>query len=247
VGFAVITRDPVDAEAYATALAPLGLIGVAMPVTRTHPPTDRGALARAFADGRYDAIVVASPRAAHALAAAAGDARQLPEVWAVGAATARALAIEDIAAIVPDGVVDGAGLARALAPKVAGKRVLVPRAEDGRDEPVEILRAAGADVVAVAAYKTVAMTADDPRVARGRALLVAGDAAAACVFAPSQVDALADIVGALAAIATTFCAIGETTARALREAGCARVAVAAEPSPAGMARAVASVYPSRAP
>src|SRR5262249_45020724 len=145
-----------DAEPYAAALAALGLTGVAMPVTRTHPPTDRGALARALADGRYDAIVVASPRAAHALARATSS--QLPEVWAVGAATARALAIENVAAIVPDDVVDGAGLGRALAPKVSGKRVLVPRAEEGRDELVDILRAAGAEVVAVAAYKTVAMT-----------------------------------------------------------------------------------------
>lgn len=245
MAFAVITRDPVDAEAYAAALAPLGLDGVAMPVTRTHPPDDRGALARALADGRYDAIVVASPRAAHALAHA--GAGPLPEVWAVGAATARALAIEGVTAIVPDGVVDGAGLARALAPRVTRKRVLVPRAEDGRDEPAEILRAAGADVVAVVAYKTVAMTADDPRVARGRALLGAGEAAMTCVFAPSQVGALAAIVGPLSAIATAFCAIGETTARALHDAGCPRVVTATEPSPEGMARAVASVYPSRAP
>jgi uroporphyrinogen-III synthase len=256
---AVLTRDPLDAAAYGVLLAPLGLDVVAMPVTRTHPPADPAALGRALADGRYDAIVVASPRAAHALARAA--AGELPEVWAVGAATVRALDIEHVVAIAPDDVVDGAGLARALvaARPLAGKRVLVPRAEDGRDEPIEILRAAGADVVAVVAYRTLAMAPDDPRIARGVKLLLEAGAAVTCVFAPSQVAALAEVVRAyvetplmpiergmeLRFPLTAWCAIGETTAQALRAAGALPVAVAPTPTPAGMARAVATVYPSR--
>jgi uroporphyrinogen-III synthase len=57
------------------------------------------------------------------------------------------------------------------------------------------------------------------------------------------VSALVAIVGPLAAIRTTFCAIGETTAAAARDAGAARVAVAPTPTPEGIARAVRSVYP----
>jgi uroporphyrinogen-III synthase len=258
--FAVLTRDPLDAAAYSALLVPLGLEVVAMPVTRTHPPADPSALGRALADGRYDAIVVASPRAAHALARAAAEhAIELPEVWAVGAATKRALDIEHVAAVAPADVVDGAGLARAVvaARSLAGKRVLVPRAEDGRDEPLEILRAAGAEVVAVVAYKTIAMAPDDPRIARGVKLLLGAGAAVTCVFAPSQVAALAEVVRAymetplmpmergteLVFPATLWCAIGETTGQALRDAGVDHVAVAATPTPEGMARAVASVYP----
>src|SRR5256885_1207483 len=63
MAYAVLTRDPADAQAYAAALAPLGFEVVAMPVTRTVPPADRDALARALA-GDFAAIVIASPRAA---------------------------------------------------------------------------------------------------------------------------------------------------------------------------------------
>ena len=245
---AVLTRDPTSAPAYAAALAPLGLECVAMPVTKHAPPQDPGALARAVA-GDFAAIVVASPRAAHELARArAATAQALPEVWAVGPATRRALDIAKIRAHHPDGARDSADLARALvaARDLRGQRVLVPRAEEGRTEGLEILRAAGVEVVDVIAYRTVPVTASDPAVAEGAALLRAGNAAICAVFAPSQVTALAAIVGPLSALATRFCAIGETTAAAVREAGVAGVAVAPEPTPEGMAQAVRSVYPGRA-
>src|SRR5262245_45420638 len=148
---AVVTRDREGAAPYATALAPLGLEVVAMPVTRTAPPADPGALARALARGGHAAIVCASARAASALieaVAARPDAAPLPEIWAVGPATARALEAGQLRAIVADGVRDGASLARAMtdARSLAAARVLVPRAEDGREEAIAHLRAAGAEV-----------------------------------------------------------------------------------------------------
>jgi uroporphyrinogen-III synthase len=226
--FAVLTRDPADAQAYAAALAPLEV--VAMPVTRTVEVP--GALAGA----QGDLVMVMSPRAAH-LYAKSG----LPlDVWAVGPATRRALEIAKLRAVVPPDISDGVGLARALAKAgVRGKRVLVPRAEEGRTEPLEILRAAGAEVIDVIAYRTVDTVPDDPR---GKELLEAGQAAVCCVFAPSQVKALGRIVD-LRAIKTRFCAIGETTAAAVRDAGIAEVAVATSPTPEGMAQAVRAVYP----
>lgn len=233
MAYAVLTRDPADAVAYGSALAPLEV--VPMPVTRTLELA--GALAPQQA---ADIVVVMSPRAAHILVksgVAAGS------VWAVGPATRRALEIARVAAHVPPDVVDGAGLARALVKAgVAGKRVLVPRAEEGRTEPLEILRAAGAEVIDVIAYRTVPVAADDPAVRRGRELLVGGEAAVCCVFAPSQVAALAQIVR-LPEVRTRMCAIGETTAAAVRSAGCAEVAVAPTPTPEGIAQAVRSVYP----
>jgi uroporphyrinogen-III synthase len=130
--------------------------------------------------------------------------------------------------------------ARAL----AGRRVLVPRAEGGRDEAIAILRDAGAEVDAIVAYRTVSAAADDPAIARGLALLQ-GDAAAACaVFAPSQVRALDALVG-IPRISAVFVAIGETTAVALCDAGAAVVAVADGPTPEGLAKAVSAVYPRR--
>jgi uroporphyrinogen-III synthase len=242
---AVLTRDPETAPAYAAAIAPLGLEAVAMPVTRHEPAGEPGALSRALAASPgYAAIVVASARAARELANAAGGHR-LPEVWAVGPATRRALAVANIEACQPEGVDDSAGLARALAAAVElrGRRVLVPRAEDGRTEGIDVLRAAGAEVVDVIVYRTIAVGADDPAVARGAELLRGGHAAVCAVFAPSQVTALAAIVGPLAALRSRFVAIGDTTAAAARACGVVQVAVAPEPTPEGMARAVRSVYP----
>jgi len=243
---AVLTRDPASAAAYASALAPLGLDVFAMPVTKHAPPADAAALGRALAAGDFAAVVVASPRAAHELARAAAG-HELPEVWAVGPATRRALEILKIDAHHPDGVRDGADLARRLVASrsLHGRRVLVPRAEEGRVEGIELMRAAGIDVVDVVAYRTVAMDVNAPDVARGAQLLRAGKAAVCAVFAPSQVAALAAIVGPLGQLVTRFCAIGETTAAAARDAGVGEVAVAPEPTPEGIAQAVGSVYPPR--
>ena len=153
-----------------------------------------------------------------------------------------------ITALVPDHVRDGTELARALVSQrdVKGKRVLVPRAEEGRPEAREVLRAAGAEVVDVIAYRTSPVPPNDPSVVEGGQLLSHRAAEVVCaVFAPSQVDALAAIVGPLADIHATFVAIGETTAAALRARGVSSVAVAPTPTPEGIAIAVASVYPKR--
>jgi uroporphyrinogen-III synthase len=255
---AVLTRDRADVSAYASALASLGLTVVAMPVTKTVGAADPGALARVLDTGDYAAIMVTSARAADELGRAASSLAtvratmpDLPDVWAVGAATRVALEAARLPAHQPEGVRDGVELAQALvaAKQLRGKRVLVPRAEDGRTEPLEILRAAGADVVDVIAYRTVALPTDDVALSEGADLLVQGRAAICAVFAPSQVTALAAAIASrdheLAALVTQFCAIGETTAAALRGAGVREVAVAPAPTPEGMAQAVRSVYPSR--
>ena len=211
-----------------------------MPVTRFGAPVDPDALPRALRSS-WDIIVVASPRAASELHRLNTGTAQ---IWAVGLATQRALA--PLTAHVPEGVRDGVELAEHLiATDIRGKRILVPRAEEGRLDAIEMLREAGAHVVDIVAYRTLALSADDPSVARGRELLATGDATLCCVFAPSQVVALATIAGPVAQLKTQFCAIGETTAAALRSAGVSEVAVASSPTPEGMAQAVRSVYPPR--
>jgi uroporphyrinogen-III synthase len=243
VAYAVITREADAAAPYAAALAPLGLEGLALPVTRTAPALDPGELVRALAHGGYAAIVVASARAAQALQAARGPTR-LPEVWAVGPATARALAAAGISARVPPAARDAVTLATTLVAEraLAGHRVLVPRAEDGRDEAIAILREAGAVVDAITAYRTVPAAPDDPDLGHGLALLRRGEVAVCAVFAPSQVAALDALVG-VRRITARFAAIGETTAAALRAAGAAVIAVADAPTPERLAKAVSAVYP----
>jgi len=252
MAYAVLTRKIDPHSAYTTVLVESGLKPVAMPVTRTEPPGDPGALGRALDAGGHAAIIIASARAAEALAHAIAHRATraplpLPEVWAVGPATSHALASAGIHAVHPPGAHDGATLARALLAQrsLGGRRVLVPRAEHGRDEAIQILRAAGAEIDDVVAYRTMPAPADDPAISEGRALLVGGEAAVCLVFAPSQVAALIGIVGPLPALRTRFLAIGDTTAAVLREAGVAEVEVATAPTPEGVANAVAAVYPPR--
>jgi uroporphyrinogen-III synthase len=243
VPYAVITRDADGAKPYAAALAGLGLEAVALAVTRTAPARDPDELVRALERGGYAAIVVASARAAAALHTARRQAT-LPEVWAVGPATARALEAAGIPALVPVATRDAAALATTLVAEraLSGRRVLVPRAEGGRDEAIEILRDAGAVVEPIVVYRTVSARADDPDLAHGLGLLRRGEVAVCAVFAPSQVAALDALVG-VRQITARFAAIGETTAAALRAAGASAVTVADGPTPERLAKAVRAVYP----
>jgi uroporphyrinogen-III synthase len=238
---AVLTRE--DVEAYAAQLSPQGIEVVAMPVTQQlADANDRDVLARALQTGPFAAVVVASRHAAIFLAAArrTSSAANLGEIWAVGPATRQSLEGEGLTSHYPPGVHDGAELARALMASrdLRGQRVLVPHAEQGRSEAIELLREAGADVVDVVAYRTHAVAADHPSIAAGRELLTGYGVAVCAVFSPSQVAALTAIVGPLVEVPTQFCAIGETTAAALRAAGLTQIGVAATPTPDGLATAV---------
>jgi len=206
---AVLTRA--DVAAYAAALPAWEV--VALPVTRAEPPSDPEALAEVLRQP-HDAVLVASARAAQVVR---GSDRP---IWAVGPATA---------AILPGAHVgpgDGASTARALLAAMGPVRVLVPRAEEGRDEAIAILRAGGATVIDAIAYRTVPIAFDASILHRADVV--------AC-FAPSQASALP-------ALTCPIVAIGETTAAALRARGY-RPAVAASPTPEGIANAIALVYP----
>jgi uroporphyrinogen-III synthase len=241
MAFAVLTRD--DCDDYRAPLAAIGLDVVAMPVTAAFAID--GPLAVALSSGEYAAIVVASRRAAAQLAALGH--RGLPEVWVVGEATGKPLELAGIATIHPPAAVDGASLARELvaARRLAGRRVLVPRSADGRPEAIDILRDAGAVVDDVIVYRMERVAPDSPMLDRGKELLRAGKAAICAVFAPSQAAALAALLGSLDRLVAQFVAIGQTTASSLKSLGILDVAVALTPTPEGIARAVASVYPPR--
>ena len=254
VALAVLTRDPDAVVPYAAALAPLGLRAIAMPVTRPEPPadTDRARLAAAVAAiDRYDAVLVASARGAEALIAALrrrGRAAYAgPPVWAVGIATATTLTTGGITARTPPQA-DAAGLAAAVLAAGGIRRVLLPRAEGGRDEAIAALESGGVEVDAITAYRMAPVETSDPGIAEGLAA-IAGDGPAPAliaVFAPSQVTALDAILGrrklALRTLGIPVVAIGATTAAAVEAAGVRVVATATAPTPDGMAAAAAAVY-----
>jgi uroporphyrinogen-III synthase len=245
----VVTRDTARVAPLATRLASHGAEVVPLPVTRTEPPdvADWSALVehvRRIAD--YDAVVVASSNAAEALVRAVREAHVAigRPVVAVGPATGAALArrgldVEIAARRDSEGVAEHV-LAR------GARRVLWPRPESGREEGIQLLRAGGAEVDAPVAYRTVVARGDDRAVIAGLDALAGADVV--CVYAPSQVAALAELLAArgagLEALAgAAVVAIGETTAAALRAHGVTVAAVPFTPDLDAMASAIVAVYP----
>ncbi|MDX6377117.1 MAG: uroporphyrinogen methyltransferase / synthase [Gaiellaceae bacterium] len=150
-----VTRARTQASELVRRLRDLGGGVVEAPVIRIEPvagpPID--------ASG-YDLVCLTSPNApALLLERIGGDARLLAgvEVAAIGPGTAAAIRA---IGILPDVVAERAvaeGLLEALADRVAGRRVLVARAEEARDTLPDGLREAGAATVdVVPLYRTVA-------------------------------------------------------------------------------------------
>ena len=215
-----VTRDEDTHGPLSCALRKRGLVPVHCPVIRHEPPEDAGALQRAARElESFDWLVVASQRAVEAVVKARAG---LPfphrvRTAAAGAATAAALRAAGARDPVVAAEAGAEPLARRLRemPEWQGRRVLLPRAAEGSAVLAEALRAAGAHVVEVTAYRTLARPALE--VAR------AWDSAApdAVVLAsPSAVHALAAGIGAKALRELrAVVAIGPTTAAALAAIG----------------------------
>lgn len=151
---------------------------------------------------------------------------------AVGKATAQRLQERLRAPDLVPGSATGAALAEAMAPQMRGRRVLVPRAAEGRTELLEGLAAAGADVVAATCYRTVAAPA--AAVAPLGEALLDGTIDAVTFASPSAVKSVVAALGPRAELLgrCPLAAIGPTTAAALREVGLT-VAVTPEVANAG--------------
>ena len=153
-----------------------------------------------------DLIVVSSPHAARRLLDLMG--RTSIPFAAVGQATAALLPGE---VMVPRGGSGAAALLAQLAPLVRGKRVLLPRAEQGTSALESGLRAAGALVEALVLYRTVTPRSAD---------LTALDGADALSFASgSAVRGFVALAGAAAARNCAVACIGASTAEEARAAG----------------------------
>lgn len=141
-----------------------GIEVVAVPLTRTLPPEDeeplRDALSRIHT---FDWLVVTSARTveplrAHLVSGALRDARDHGlRVCAVGPGTARALQASGIEVDVLPGRFRAEGVVDAILERgpIEGRRVLFPRAAQGREVIPDRLGAAGADVETPVAYRTV--------------------------------------------------------------------------------------------
>lgn len=220
---AVTRAEPSDGP-LSEALRRRGMVPVSCPVVGEADAPDPGALERAARRlERYDWLVVASGRAVSALRAAAGG-RRLPDrirTAAVGTSTAEALA--DLSPGTPLTAPEAG--ARALlerlrtADRWPGRRVLMPRAEGGGRELADGLRALGAEVDEVVAYRTLERPPEE--------VASAWRAAAADAVVVASPSAARALVGALGAAGLRrmepVVAIGSTTAIALTGLGVAAV------------------------
>jgi len=222
----VVTRGKGGDDALSARLRELGAAVRELPSIAFAPPADPGPLDAALRGaGRFAWVVFASAtaveRTVERMRALGLEPALLARarLAAVGPATAervaRALREPDL---VP-AEATGAAMAAALAPHVAGEAVLVPRPAEGRPELVDGLRAAGAEVTAVEAYRTVPAPAG---AVRPLAAWIAGGEVDAVAFAsPSAVASVVAGLGPEASLLRRIllAAIGPTTADALRAAG----------------------------
>ena len=148
-----MTRPRDQAAELVERLTMLGADAIQAPLIRIEPPTDSAPLlAAAATPDAFDWIVFASANAVQAFMLAVretgGDARSLkgPRLCAVGTGTADKLRQYGIKVDVVPGEFRAEAVVAAItaAGPVAGQRILVPRADIGREVITEQLRQAGA-------------------------------------------------------------------------------------------------------
>jgi uroporphyrinogen-III synthase len=244
----VLTRAPDQARDLALTLERLGAEVVLLPMISLAPPEDWGKLDEQLRQlDSFDAIVFLSRNAVRYLfdrCAQLGIQCELLRsgnrfLGAVGPATARALEEEGVQVSYVAGKGTGEALARELGPTLAGRRVLLPRSDRGDERVPEALRASGARVTEVIAYRTTGPASINPEIlARTRRAEVD-----AIVFAsPSAVRTFARAIGEsdlpTLSVRVPLLAIGPTTATAIRRLGAQVTIEAEESSVSGIASAL---------
>jgi uroporphyrinogen III methyltransferase/synthase len=255
----LVTRPRGQAGEIVDRLVALGAEPIEAPVIRIAPPDDAGPLrGAAAAPDAYDWIVFTSVNAVEAFMGAVleegRDVRALkgPRLCAVGTATASRLADYGLKVdLVPDEFrAEAVAAAFTSLGGVEGARVLLPRADIGRDVIADQLRHAGAQITDVVAYRTVVEDApgnDDPDV---YGQLLEGRIDVVTFASGSAVRAFAKIYGAeqVADLLkhTIVAVIGPTTADAARQLG---IPVTIQPqahTAAALVDAIAAYYATKA-
>jgi uroporphyrinogen III methyltransferase / synthase len=243
----LVTRARAQASGFAAQLEALGAEVVQFPTIRITDPTDPEPLRAAVkqVDG-YDWIIFTSVNGVERfwkeMRAAGRDARSLAGVHlcAIGPATGAALEMEGIRAdVVPTQFVSEA-VVEALAAEVelSGTRVLLPRAEVAREALPVLLRARGATVDEVAAYRT---DPDARESAQLRERLRAGEIDLITFTSSSTVRNFVEAVGTSIGRARVA-SIGPITSATARELGLEVAVEAAEYTIPGLVEAIGGMY-----
>ena len=232
----LVTRPRAQADELIAQLEAHGARVVVSPTIRIAAPVDPAPLSDAAAHlSEFDWVVFTSANAVDALLDAVHRRNEesrarplvnqtmLPKVAAVGARTAERLRSRGIAvSVVPDEFTAD-GLLNALTTDVGitGARVLVPRSEIGRMVLADGLRAAGARVTEVIAYRTVPESTGSDT-ASVRELLAQGELDAVTFTSASAVGNFVQMLGPESVSLlrhTVVAVIGPVTAQAAREIG----------------------------
>lgn len=238
----ILTREPGRNAALRSDLEARGLRVIEMPCVRTEV-ADRSVLARAVGGlTERDLLVLTSRAAVAAIGAAVGPATIRAEVAVIGPATAADARAAGMRVTFVATRADSATLAAEL-PLPPGRVVLARSDRAGRDLP-RILRARGARVREIVAYRTVAGPSGDVRAAS--AAIAAGNAVVV-LASPSAVDGLLAALPSDRARRAAIVAIGPTTAAAVRDRIGADPLVAAAPAPDAIVRAVLSAMGTEVP
>jgi uroporphyrinogen-III synthase len=225
----VITRAAKQSRELIARLKGAGAAVLFLPAIEFAEPENRAPLdAAIFALGSFDWLLFTSANAVRFFAKRRRELGLDPEalrksgksvrVAAVGPATAEEARIDGIAVTVVAAEFRGDALARELSAQINGKRVLLPRSDRAADELPEALRAAGAEVTDVIAYRTVDVSLETVSPEALEAVR-SGNADVICFFSPSAFRSIEARVGRVALRRASLAAIGPVTAAAICEAG----------------------------
>ena len=252
----LVTRTPEQASEWMEALRAAGADPQLMPMLRIEAASDLGPLDAAL--GRlhsYDALLITSANAIRFLAARARERDVLlrefgGSVVCVGPKSAEATLAEGLPVqTVPAERFDAEGMLDAIEKQFppAGRRFLLPQAEAARETLCEGLRAAGAMVDAVTAYRTLAPDTDAAALCER---LTAGRLDVLTFASPSAVRNFMSLLDGAARRAVSNClvaAIGPTTAEALRKEGLAPDVVPERASAADLVAALIEACGAKGP
>lgn len=249
----LVTRAAEQAGGLVRGLMAAGAEPVVVPTIAFAPPDgpESAILEETLRDlNHFDGVIFASTNAVHYTARAARAcgvdlARSTARLLCVGQRTARALVERDLPvhmAASPRWGGGAEGLVKELveAGSLSGKRFLIPRSQLGREILGDALREAGAEVVALTAYRNVAPVIDGAGLSRR---IAEGELQVLTFTSPSTVHNLLAALDAEARAALPRCivaALGQTTADALRAEGIEPTVVPDKPDVDSLVQALAN-------
>ena len=209
----LLTRAEEQARATAADLESRGAEAVVVPLLAFTAPTSWKPLDAALARiASFDGIVLTSKNALAPLLDRGMDRIAGTKVWAVGPETAKAARDRGLAVAAMPAEFRGDRIASVVE---GARRVLLVRAEEGREETALALRDAGIEVEVVAAYGTICPAEAGPQLAAA----FARGLDAAVLTSPLAATHLRELTSGRLPGATVIAAIGPTTAARCAELG----------------------------